>query len=817
MVVAIDLANSSAKRAFALSIELISGTATHRIVGGRDGVPHEIYARMRTELGLRNTTPGINGQVDISGQPYELIGIDPFAGSLNASLLGTNFDSDLDKKALPSFLSPRTALLASTSAETLGLVVGDEIQVIAAGHAISLTLIGLLTTDHPAARDGVLIADIAVAQEVLGRGNMLDHINLIITDNDQLRIIEQWLPTSLNLVSLSENSDAINSLTQSFYTNLSAMSLLALLVGGFLIYNTITFGVLRRRAVLGIMRSLGTRRNEIISLILGEALLLGFLASALGIVCGILIGQELVKLVTRTIDDLYFKLHVSQLFLDHFSIAKGLMLGMGVTLLAAILPAKEATYSPPISTQQDSALEGKYIRYLPRLLCLGLLMMAAGCSVIWLMPANLVLGFIALALLVFGFSLLIPSILHGLLKLTNHILFTRSNTNLSNRGFHNRVALRGTANSLSRTALAVAALSIAVATTVGVEIMISSFRLTVQDWLEQSFTSDMLVTNNTSESLKKTDIKFDIAQQLAALPVVHRVIANRIKSVYTDHGQIRLIASTYDPEIDRGFNLKVGSEDKVHAAFSAGTGVLISEPLAFRSDLKLGDFINFDTPGGELNLPVLGIFYDYTTSGGMVVMLHSLYREYWGDEFYSSLAIYKEPEVLFRNFVQRINEYLENEAPQLGSQSSLDIKTKSLEIFDRTFAITEVLRFLAIGVAFIGILSTLLALQLERGKDYAILRALGSTRGEISRIVLTQTAIMGIFAGLFAIPMGLIMAVILIKVINLQAFGWSIQFVIPASSLWSALMLALGSALLAGLYPAWRAGRQPIASQLRNE
>ncbi len=154
---------------------------------------------------------------------------------------------------------------------------------------------------------------------------------------------------------------------------------------------------------------------------------------------------------------------------------------------------------------------------------------------------------------------------------------------------------------------------------------------------------------------------------------------------------------------------------------------------------------------------------------------------------------------------------------QLSIRSNREIRDYSMGIFDRTFAITQVLRLLAIGVAFIGVLSALMALQLERTREQAVLRATGVTPGQLSRLTLLQTSLMGLYAGLFALPLGWLMSEVLIEVINRRAFGWSITTLLPVDAVVEALLLAVGAALLAGLYPAWRMGRTSLALALREE
>jgi putative ABC transport system permease protein len=250
--------------------------------------------------------------------------------------------------------------------------------------------------------------------------------------------------------------------------------------------------------------------------------------------------------------------------------------------------------------------------------------------------------------------------------------------------------------------------------------------------------------------------------------------------------------------------------------FFAGRGVLVTEPYAWHRGVAVGDPIELRTDRGPVPLTVAGVFRDYATEHGQVVMIRALYDRLFDDPHVSTLGV----DLAEHADLPTVLAALRAQVPP-GSEvlirSNREIRELSLAIFDRTFTITSVLRLLAVVAAVIGILSAFMALSLERARELAVLRAVGFTPGQIRALVLTQTGAMGLIAGLLAMPVGAALAWLLIHVINRRAFGWSMDTVLPGGVLTEGVALAVVAALAAGLYPAWRTARARPAESLREE
>ncbi len=803
MVLAVDLANTSARRGFELAMTRITGHTTHRILGGPQGVAETVYTRLRVERGIRPAAPVVTGYLphaDRPGQLLQILGVDPFAEAPFRDLATDLTGDDFDLRAL--LLNPDAALLPEA--------LGAEVTLKRGGQRLTLRRAGTL---RGAAFEGLIITDIATAQALLGRTGRLSHIDLILpTDPTGERLateLRAWLPPGLRLERAAERNQATADLSAAFSLNLTAMSLLALVVGMFLIYNAMTFSVVQRRALLGLLRALGVSRRELFAGVLGEALLLGLAGTLLGGVLGVWLGSGLVHLVTRTINDLYFTLSVRELAIEPWSLAKGAALGLLATLAAAWLPAREAADAPPGAVLSRAHLETRWRAALPRLVLAGLGLLAGG-GLMLMVSHSLMAGFAGLFLLILGCALLTPPIIVGLVRL-NRPLTTRL-------GLLARMANRDIARHLSRTGIAIAALMVAFSATVGVGVMVDSFRGGVAIWINDLLNADLYIAppsvedgGDRSETLDPTALAV-----LRDTPGVAAVSTYRALKIELDRRPVTLIAAELAPAARAGYHLIAGDADTAWRLFQTGEAVLISEPLAYRRHLSAGDRMELPAEQGPRPFVIAGVFLDYGSEHGRILLHRSTYERHWLDPAVGSAAVFAASDADLAALRARLRERLGPIQPLL-IRSNRDIQEITMEIFDRTFTITNVLRLLAILVAVVGVLSALLALQLERAREFAVLRATGMTAGEIGGLVSLQTGFMGAAAGLLAMPAGLLLAAVLIFVINRRAFGWSLPFQVDPLLLLETLALAIGAALLAGLYPIWRMARARPADALRTE
>ena len=823
VVVSIDLANTSASRAFDLSTEAVAGKATHQIIGGPAGLDQQIYVDLKTGAIQSPLAPVIQAYVvsdDIGGYPLQLLGVDPFADAPFRDYLGSQ---DSESRAAATDLrqlltSPGAILISDQLAGQFGLSIGQNLRLEVAGRSEPVQIAGFLSLSDELSRralNGILLADISTAQELLGRENTIDNIDVILPEGEQGELlaaeINQQLSGRAILQPVAARSGAIQQMTAAFRLNLTALSLLALVVGMFLIYNTITFSVVQRRPLFGTLRCLGVTRSQVFGMVMSEALIVSLAGSGLGLILGVLMGRSTVGMIAQTINDLFFVVNVQRGAIVVESLVKGAILGISVTLLSTLPPAWEAASVSPRAALSRSGLESKARAAIVLAFWIGFLLIVAGCLLLLIPSRSLVLSFVSTLAVVVGFAMLVPRFT-GLVTSYGAPIFEKL------LGILGRMAPRDVQGSLSRTAIAVMALMVAVSVTIGVSLMVNSFRFTVITWLNETLQGDIYISApSLTATTPSVSIDPEILELTGRVPGVERVDVLRSATVNSPQGAVNIAATdNYSIGFERIFLSVEGAKQDLWDGLLGGA-VIVSEPFANRMDLPLrGGMITLNTNLGLRQFPVMGVYYDYSSVAGTVIMALPVYQEYWDDREISAVQLRLNPGTQVDGVVKDLQEA---SAPlqAVRVQANQILKQEVLKVFDRTFLITGALQVIATVVAFIGILSALLSLELERQHELGILRSIGMTVGQVRALVLAETGLMGAIAGVLAMPVGYVLALILVYIINKRSFGWTLQMHIDPITFLEAFSIALFAAVLAGMYPAFRIGKINPSEALRSE
>jgi len=810
VIVAVDLANASARKAFLMSMDAITGAATHQVIGGPRGVSESAYTRLRVEHGIRMSAPVVEGTVLVNDTSLTLLGVDLFAEQEFRSFTRqAEADESTGSGSASLFtgflITPGAAMTSAGTAVQLGLSVGDTFDVLADGRTRQAELLATIPRGNSDSLDFLLVTDIATAQEWLDRVGWLSRIDIRIEDGNEAALdqLRAALPDGTQLLSAAGRTRSTVEMSKAFMTNLTAMSLLALLIGLFLIFNAVNFSVLQRRNLIGVLRALGLTRRQLLAMLLVEAGVLGAVAAGLGLILGIALGEQLLELVSRTINDLYFRVSVTSVSIESFSLIKGMLAGIGVALVAAAFPAIEATSYQPRLALTRSSLERRARHALPTLTLVGLATMAAAVLLIVISGSSLVAGLAAVFLLILGFALCVP----------HSVSFASTKTApLAEKlgGTVARMAVAGIASGLSRTGVAIVALTVAVSATIGVSVMVDSFRGSVSTWLEQTLQADVYA------GALRGAMDPELIEAIRTLDGVEDLSTRKRAWVEDVSGRTQLRVFEMPRESYVGVELLDADPADAWPAWETRDAVFVSEPYAYQNGVGAGDSITLPSDHGPREFAVAATFQSYDINASGIMMSRKTYARHYLDDTIDSLGLYLASDVETAAIMAQV-EQLSSGWQRLYVISNAKLQRESLRIFDRTFVITDVLYWLTLGVAFIGILSAMLALQLERAREFATLRALGMTPTQVGGMITAQTGIIGLLSGLASLPLGVVMAYVLIKVINRRAFGWQIDMTIAPGILAVSIAFAVAAALLAGLYPAYRAGQSQPAIAMREE
>ena len=817
VVIAIDLAMESSLKSFNQAGKAFSGSATHRIIASDGGLDERLYSQLRVGQGIAHLSPVVTGYVKLvqaNKESFKLIGIDPFI----EKALHSGWQSQDQDKSAPDFLTrlliePNSALLSEETATRLHLHVNDQLMVITDQGLQPLKIIGLLTFGDAVSEqvlDKLIITDIATAQEVLGYFGQLSSIEVRLEKDvpASLAAIKKTLPGNALVVSIDSQADSMREMTRAFSINLKALGLLSLLVGMFLIYNTMTFLVIQRRRLIGSLRLLGVTRHQIFKLIIGEATVLAIIGTLLGVALGIVLGQGLLYLISGTINAIYFRIDAASLVITPLQIGKGMVLGISTTLLAVLPPAFEATRLTPVKVLARSQLESGSRQLIKKVGLISVIFIDGGLGLAFFSGKSITLGLASIFLILFGFGLLTPLITLLLMTLIEQLIARFL-------GILGRLPARMVSAEISRTGIAIAALMIAVSATIGMDLMIGSFRQTVAQWVHFSLPADLYVSlPDDKMTTERALADHQLKQKIANLDGVKILSSALHTQLIIDDQLTKLSVFELNEKSKEGFIFKHKVNDDFWQRFENQQTIMVTEPYSYHHAVKLGQKILLKTDQGEQAFEVIAIYADYSGDQGHLAISRQNYQHYWRDLGYSGIGIYANQGADLKQLESEVSQLLTAKQTVKSDQA---IYKASMDIFEQTFTITETLRWLSAGIAFVGVFSALMALQFERTHQLGILRAIGITSRQLTLLIISETGLMGLVAGLLAVPVGFIVAYVLIFVVYQRSFGWTMAFYVDAGVLYQGVGLAFVAALLAGVFPAIKMARTKTAEALRIE
>jgi len=835
--VAITTANVDVLRSFEEAVTAVAGPATLEVLAGDLGVDETVITTVRAVPGVTAAVPVIEDSVVIvqgarRGEAARLFGLDLIA---EVGTRGFRLHTAGNQEALEQLLASNTAYLGPKLAEDWHLTVGSPFEVMAGGRLVRLQVGGLLhgETARSSVWDRAMLMDIAAAQVLFGSIGRLDRIDVITTTDRPVEDIQAALRAVLSphliVQRPTQRTKQVEQMVRSFQLNVRVLSWVGLLVGTFLIYNTTAFMVARRRREIGIYRALGMTERRVASLFLAEAGFLGMVGGITGGICGVLLSRGLVSLVSRTISDLYAPVSpsTSALVFDHhlwWSLTQGVLLGMIVSIIGAWGPSLDASRTITVRALAPGDYEVTQQLRLSRFAWTAVVLSCFAGVLSLLNPVGglPVFGYLATLCLLAGLACFAPVCIQalGFRRRRNQAVF------LGLGGSLRRIAIDHAARHPGRNGVTVSALVVGLAIMIGVVVMVRSFRQTVQIWVSETVIADMVVAppawlHGRHAGQASRALPGAWAAKLASIDGVAAVDTYRDVHVDVQGQSVALISRDLRLHAERSRYLVIEGDSATVLRRAAETGgVLVSEVLANRLGVREGLSVAVTTPSGVKNVPIVARFYDYATDGGKMVMDRALYQTLWHDDRVTVFPIYlrtgADGDAIRRSLTQRLAvDERESFSPLVISNAEL--RREILDIFDRTFVLTYVLEAIAVLIAVLGIVNTLVTAVLERRRELATLQAIGASPAQVKQLVLWEAAYLGLLGAVLGVIGGVLLAVVLIKVINRQSFGWTIQMTVPIDVLAQAVLLALGAALIAGYWPARWAAHQPVVEGLREE
>jgi putative ABC transport system permease protein len=796
VVLAIDLAGNAAAGSFRSSMETMAGDNDLEVTAA-GGVPEAIVGQLaRLPYPLRSS-PRIEDHATIAttGEAVPLIGIDFIAEANGRRQQSVKFGAG--DESFEHINDPDAIWITHGP----GRKIGDTVALLINDQTRDYTVRGFIPDTVQMSGDAIAM-DIATAQQATGKTNRVDRILVKVPDQPD---IDTWqhrlqaeLPAGVAVNPQGSQTAANRRMLSAFRWNLRILSYIALLVGAFLIYNTISVSVVRRRADIGTLRALGASRGAVLMAFLAEAALFGCAGAAIALPLGRLLASGAVRLLGATVDALYISSRPGSLNLSLNSVLLAFIVGLITAIASALAPAREASMVPPTDAMARGRREFviRVERRRDAWIALALALAGALSSRFPAVEGKPLFGYLSAILFIAACALAIPALVDACMS-------AASATLRRVMGVEAMLAARSLVGSLRRTSVLVGALSTAIAMMTSVGIMVGSFRQTVITWLDQELPADLYLrpAGNPSADRHPT-IALDLADRISRLPGVESVSRFRAYEIEYQGLPVTLAGAEMSTRRPRAFSnfLSGRPPAAVIKELQASDAAVVSEPFAYKHHVKAGDRITLPLGGRLITLRILDIFYDYGNERGYILLDRSTMLRYLPDPAPSNLAIYLAPGADLEAVRDEIKRAAAHNDVLIFSNR--DIRREGVRIFDRTFAITYALEAVAVIVAVLGIAGALISIVIDRRREFGLLRIMGATTTQIRKLILVEAGLIGILSNIAGLALGVVLSLVLIFVINKQSFGWTIQFHWPVLVLLTALGFVYACTVLAGIYPA---------------
>ncbi len=821
-LVGISSINRSVTNAFRSTIDTVAGKADISIAGTTAGFPEELLEKARKVKGVQHAAGTLTVVAPVSNAPGEslyVMGIDFLDDGYFRSYEGVDRDVGKLNDDLEFLNSTDRILVSERFAQKHGLSTGSTFQLNTKDGAKDFVVHGLLKETGPVTAFGgsVGVMFFASAQEAFGRGRVFDRIDVKADPSLGWEPVVSELRNAFGPDFEIDRPDSrgasVETMVRSFQLGLNLGSAVALLVGVFLVYNTVSISVLQRRREIGTLRALGTTKLNIRALFAIEAGLLGGIGSAIGIPFGLVVGRAAIAWVSDTVSQLYVQVNAQDVKLGTTEMVLGGLLGVFGSVFAALRPAIIASSVQPVEAlRRDVALGAGAVevRSWPTFAAIALFALAWPASYLPPPLENMpVGGYLSIFFILMGATLLSPLILRrldGVLSIPGQTLF----------GISGRLAADNFARAPVRTAVPVSALSVGVAMSITVASFIGSFQASAESWIRQSIPADLFVTSSAKVAgVQNQPMSPAVGDELAKME--HVTSIDRVRIFPTDVLGLRIYVISLTPEIysQRGQPLVLDGTLPTPEE-RARNVVTISENFARRRDLKIGSTFPVVTPTGTHTWTVGAVIVDYTSDQGSIIIAREHFIRQFKDEQVDSFHVYLDDLSKLEEVRQRVTERF-GKTFDLYVLSNVELRDEAMKMVGSAFKVTYAMEVVAVLLALLGIINTLLAAVLDRTREIGLLRAIGADRGHVLRLFAAEASFIGLVGGLMGVGVGAVVGLVLTKVVGVQATGWNFPFLFPWSTAAQMVVVSIVASSLAGMYPARRAARLDVVEALAYE
>jgi putative ABC transport system permease protein len=800
--VAVHLVNTSAVNEFGLAARHLAGQADLVVRGPRAGFDQALYPRLARLPEVEAANPAVDAEVQLADRDgtIRLIGFDALRAAQvqpallpeRSSLVSELFDAD-------------TVLLSPAAAQWLALAVGDELRIAVGSGVVALRVAGLLP--HEAYRQRLAVMDIAAAQWRLARLGRLNRIDLRLAAGVDVerfrRKLQAMLPAGVHAVTPDTEAERTADLSRAYRLNLDMLALIALFTGAFLVFSSQVLALLRRRSQLALLRALGVTRAALTGQLVAEGTVIGVLGAACGIVLGYLLAQYAVTVVGADLGAGYFRTVTASLDADPQTLTLFFALGVLFATLGAAAPAWGAARRPPAQALRAGDEEEGLSKLRTTRWGLAALAASVPCALLPAMDGLPVGGYIAVALILIGSVLVMPRLAAAFLD--------RLPVPTPVAAAIATAQLKGTPR---QAAISIAAVVISMSLMVSMLIMVTSFRSSLEAWLERMLPADLyLRAGRGGESGFLTP---EEQARIAATPGIERAEFLRSQNLLLDpeRAPVTLLARPMDASTAgrklplTGAQVMPGPDEPPPVWVSEVVADLYGLPTGKRVQLPIGDRQHFFT--------IAGIWRDYARQNGAIVIDRDRYIELTGDRLANDVAVWLARDASIGDVQNAIRDRLRSNG-RMEIATTRALRAASLALFDRTFAITYALETAAVVIGLFGVSVSFSAQALARRREFGVLRHIGMTRREIGIMLGTEGALVTALGALFGLAVGWVVSLILVHVINRQSFHWSMELHTPWLPLAGLAVVIVAAATVTAVWSGRAAMRDDVVRAVRED
>ncbi len=807
-VLSIRILDDGALGAFEGTVRAVAGDARLSVLGTSASFPEDRYPLVLSQPGVAEAIPIVRADVAVEGGGapafLEVLGVDLLAP------VRLPWQGERGPVA-EALLRPGWVAVSPGLARERAWKVGDAVAV-SFGSRRAVLRIGALVDFRrlsPLASPRLAVMDISQAQSTFGLAGRIHQVDVVLAPGASASRVaaelERRLGPGVRVATPEQRVAEASGLLDAFRLNLTALSLVSLFVGGFLVYGSTRAALVRRREEFGLLRSIGATRGQVLGLLVAEAAMLGAAGTALGIPLGWLAARAELRGVSATVQNLYLLEGIDGVSLGPGLVALASALGILGALIGALPPAVDLSRRDPRSLLASLTLEDRASRASGPLFLAAFGAVALGAVAYQVLATRHAWAGFALAL---GTLVALPLAA----PLSVRVLAGIGRT----RRFSLVYGARTLALHLQSSAVAVGALAVAVAMLTGITVMVGSFRDTVVGWLDATLRADVYVTTPTwSRARGEATLSPGVLSRLQGTGGVRRVDWLRQTFTRVDGRRVSIVGIRSEvPDGERRVHLLSGEAAPALRRLATEGAALLSEPLARKSGVWDGGTLRIATPSGEAALPVAGVYYDYGSEAGTALVDLHTFARLFGDGPPANAALFLEPGVDPEVTVDALRAALAGEAVVVRSNRAL--RGEVLSIFEQTFAVTRLLEIMGLLVAVAGVVLTLLVAAQERRAEVALYRALGATRRQAFLVFAGKGVGIAVLGTLLGLAGGAALSFILVRLVNRDFFGWTLELHWPAGVLAIQALTIVGAGLLASIYPAVRASDAPATELSRD-